>query len=127
MDADLDWRAIPTVNRAGGLLCIWKNVVFSIEECFTGEGFIGLKGKWGGKDCVICNVYSSCLLRDKRRQWGEMIVMRHRFDELPWCVARDFNSVRNDEERKGNQEIGSNGGGEIEEFNSFINEMEIDD
>lgn len=48
-----------------------------------------------------------------------MIDLRHKFEEIPWCVVGDFNSVRNAEERKGNKEIGRNGVGEIAEFNGF--------
>ncbi|MEX5523448.1 hypothetical protein ABFV50_33265, partial [Bacillus cereus] len=42
-DVDMDWRVTPSVQRAGGLLCIGKAGVFCVEECFTGTSFNGLR------------------------------------------------------------------------------------
>lgn len=32
-DAEFDWQFQPAVSRAGGLLCIWKRGIFSLQEC----------------------------------------------------------------------------------------------
>lgn len=74
-DGGFEWKATPAVNRAGGLLCIWRRGVFKLYECLIGSGFIGLSGFWGEHDvaCVVVNVYSSCLMEEKRRLWLELV------------------------------------------------------
>lgn len=66
-EGGMEWRMIPALNTAGGILCIWKTSVFNLEETFLGDGFLGLRGKWEDLDCFFVNVYASCLLREKRR------------------------------------------------------------
>ena len=36
----------PAIGGAGGLLCIWKEDIFVLDECFMGEGSLGVRGMW---------------------------------------------------------------------------------
>lgn len=61
-DSGFEWQASPAINRGGGLLCVWKQGSFLLQDCVRGSAFIGLLGKWGDmvEDSVVVNVYSSC-------------------------------------------------------------------
>lgn len=56
---DFDWSFKPVVGRSGGLLMLWRSSVFSLEEAFVGEHFLGVRGRWGENktECTIINVY----------------------------------------------------------------------
>ncbi|XP_057432355.1 uncharacterized protein LOC130725120 [Lotus japonicus] len=123
----MEWRIVPARERAGGLLCVWKASIFSLEECVPGEGFLWLRGKWKEVDSVIVNVYSLYVLGEKRKLRENLRELRRRYVDLPWCLVGDFNSVRRVEERRGIRGEDVSGASEMEEFNGFIDAMELDD
>ncbi|GKV32054.1 hypothetical protein SLEP1_g40687 [Rubroshorea leprosula] len=89
-----------------------------------GENFIGIEGVWGPEGVVvfILNVYSPCQLSGKRVLWAELKILvldRQGY----WCIAGDFNAVRNEEEKKGSRGVTI----EMREFNNFIQETELVD
>ncbi|XP_057453055.1 uncharacterized protein LOC130744910 [Lotus japonicus] len=128
-DGNFDWKAKPAINRAGGLLCIWRKDTFKLHDCLMGNGFIGLLGSWGEHevDCVIVNVYSSCILEEKRTLWAQLVEWKRRSAVLAWCVAGDFNAIRPVDERRGVAEMSNHILNEIAEFNSFIDNLEVMD
>ncbi|XP_057452614.1 uncharacterized protein LOC130744447 [Lotus japonicus] len=127
-DNDFEWKVVPAVNRAGGLLCVWRKDLFVLQNVMVGVGFMGLVGTWGIQTqvCAIVNVYSPCNLEEKRRLWAELVAWRHASPDTSWCVASDFHAVRCTEERKGVAVL-PQGGAEMEEFNRFIDTMEVMD
>ena len=77
---------------------------------------------------VIVNVYSSCNLQEKIQMWANLLEIRQGEPCNSWCILGDFNSIRNERERRGINS--SNGNGykkELQEFNSFIDNMELVD
>ncbi|XP_057426056.1 uncharacterized protein LOC130719419 [Lotus japonicus] len=128
-DSDFSWLAQPAVNRAGGLLCIWKHDLFKVSASFSDNGFLGLVGAWGSDDvnCVIVNVYSSCNLEEKRIMWASLLQWRGFNQSLVWCLDGDFNAVRGLEERRGISTGSQHQMREISEFNNFVTEMSLVD
>lgn len=59
------------VNKVGGIISVWKGNVFTVEEVFSCDGFLGLRGKWKGISCFIVNVYSPSAIGEKMRLWGD--------------------------------------------------------
>src|ERR1044072_5147662 len=121
-DSNFDWKMLPTVNRGGGLLCIWRSNIFTLEDNFEAAGFNGLVGWWEypNNRCVIVNVHSSCNLEVKRDLWAEVVGRKHVSNISAWCVAGDFNAVRCLKERRGEPDGLSQGRRECVEFNIFI-------
>ena len=77
-DAKVKWELQPTINNAGGLLCIWSDATFKMEKKVTGNGYIYLEGTWagdGGKVTII-NIYSPCDIASKRILWDEVKLLR---------------------------------------------------
>ena len=44
--SEFDWEWVPAVNTAGGLLCVWDNINFRVENRRAERGFILLEGVW---------------------------------------------------------------------------------
>lgn len=90
-----------SIGAASGLCCIWDTTVFEKQEIWGEKGLLGVSGKWEGCPVNIVNVYMPCILEEKREVWELLEAkVKGKEDEL-WCVCGDFNSVRNESERKG--------------------------
>ncbi|GKU98648.1 hypothetical protein SLEP1_g11622 [Rubroshorea leprosula] len=121
---DFGWVAKDACGLSGGILCVWNSKSLTMSRVIEGENFIGIEGVWGPEGVVvfILNVYSPCQLSGKRVLWAELknlILDRQGY----WCIAGDFNAVRNEEEKKGSRGVTI----EMREFNNFIQETELVD
>uniref|UniRef100_K7KVD7 Endonuclease/exonuclease/phosphatase domain-containing protein n=1 Tax=Glycine max TaxID=3847 RepID=K7KVD7_SOYBN len=87
-DSDASWELQPACNSAGGLLCIWNEETFKLENKLIGNGSIYLEGIWltdGGK-VMIVNIYLSCICQ---RMQDEGIIKE--FNE--WIADLEFEDV----------------------------------
>jgi hypothetical protein len=125
---DCDWTYLPAVGNSGGILSIWCKVKASLVFTFVGDGFVEvcLNVVNENRRCFVVNVYAKCNLLDKRRLWGDILMSKGGFGGDLWCVAGDFNSVREPTERRGvrNTSLGGRSG-EMTEFNDFLEELEL--
>lgn len=128
-DADFEWRVALAENRGGGLLCIWKNGWFQVERTVIDTNFILLVGKFPGDDSLCCflNIYAPCDRTGKRQLWNKVKELRNDIASDLWCVAGDFNAVRSSEERRGPGAASQLHRLESEDFNDFIDDMELVD
>ncbi|XP_057444431.1 uncharacterized protein LOC130736645 [Lotus japonicus] len=126
-DDSFEWTFTPAVNRGGGLLCLWLRGTFNLIRSYLGSGFICLQGVWGDGNLpyAIVNFYGSCTLQEKILQWGELTALRARLLSHLWCIVGDFNSVRSPEERIGISSGPDSSRRDTDEFNGFINDMEL--
>ena len=46
--SEVKWELNPTINSPGGMLCLWSEATFKMENKITGSGFIFLQGIWHG-------------------------------------------------------------------------------
>ncbi|GLT59702.1 hypothetical protein SLA2020_325070 [Shorea laevis] len=114
---DFEWIAQAANGAFGGILIIWNSRVFRKLSSFEGTGFLGVFGMWGDYNipCYFVNVYSSCDLAQKRCLW-EILSDLVTSKKGNWCIAGDFNAIRNSQERKGDTSVRR----ELREFNDFI-------
>ncbi|MCH94158.1 LINE-1 reverse transcriptase like, partial [Trifolium medium] len=127
---DCDWVSLPAVGNSGGILSIWRKSAMSVVFTFTGSGFAGvcLDSLQDQSRCFVINVYAKCLLAEKRRLWDEILMSRRGFGSGCWCVVSDFNSVREESERRGVGDGPSNGQvREMAEFDRFLEDLELVD
>ena len=127
-DCNASSECAPSINGAGGLLCIWNNDSFSVDRKVVGRGFILLEGMWikENKRVSIINVYAPCDLQGKRQQWDEILQLKTSSQEGLWCVLGDFNSIRHQDERVSSaQSVGPDPS--ISEFNSWISDMALEE
>ena len=127
-DNDIDYFYSEPTNRSGGILTIWHKKFFQCSNHFINRWFIVFLGFFKEKNIpvVIVNVYSSCNLHVKRQMWADLLEIRQREPSNSWCILGDFNSIRNERERRG---INSSNGNkrELQGFNNFIDNMELVD
>lgn len=119
-----DWSAKGSNRRSDGLLIIWKKDLLVPIYCFYGEGFSGLCCELKGQKCYMVNVYSSCVLDFKRSMWERLIELRNSWNGGVWCVAGEFNIVREASERVGRSMQRPK---DAAEFNDFISLMNLVD
>lgn len=128
-DNNFDWAFSPSVNLGRGLLCAWRIGSFMATEKFLNDKFIGLKGFWGeeGAPCTITNVYAPCDLGEKIRLWEDLVQCRIRSNCQNWCLLGEFNAVCGPEERRGAVAAYTQNRRESENFNKFIEAVELMD
>ncbi|GKV30536.1 hypothetical protein SLEP1_g39339 [Rubroshorea leprosula] len=114
---NFEWVAQPANGASGGILIIWNSNIFKKIGCLEGAGFLGVVGFWGEENipCYLVNVYSPCDLASKRILW-ENLSNKICSNKGNWCIAGDFNAIRNLQERKGGISVRR----ELKEFNEFI-------
>ncbi|XP_028080657.1 uncharacterized protein LOC114282206 [Camellia sinensis] len=106
-----------------GLLCVWRPEVFDLIDCCSNRNCIILSGKMHQLiECVVVNVYAPNDRSMRRNLWKILGNLKLKFSK-PWCIWGDFNEVRTVAERKCC--IRKNGG--MNEFNDFINSLELVD
>jgi hypothetical protein len=127
---DCDWSYVPAVGNSGGILSIWRKSLFLPVFSFSGCGFVGvcLEVIQDQCRCYVVNVYAKCNLNDKRRLWGEILNCKQGFGGGCWCVVGDFNSVRDNVERKGIRPgVSQSQSREVVEFDQFLEDLELVD
>lgn len=72
---------------SGGLLCIWKRDSFPVLSHFEGEGFLGFSLSFNGKLIYVVNIYSSCLIADKRKLWEDLSALKSSMVCGEWCIG----------------------------------------
>ena len=55
-DSEEKWATNPTMNNARGILCVWSESSFVLENEVIGSEFILLEGIWKGDGEKITNV-----------------------------------------------------------------------
>ncbi|KAH1262193.1 putative ribonuclease H protein [Glycine max] len=126
--SEFDWEWVPAVNTAGGLLCVWDNINFRVENRRAERGFILLEGVWmaEGHRVVVVNIYAACDPAVKRQLWQRLLDLKSQSQVQCWCLVGDFNCVRNLTERVGNN-LGPPDTSIIADFNDWLADMEIED
>jgi exonuclease III len=127
---DCDWVFLPSERNSGGVLSMWNKVISRLNFTFVGEDFVGVCLDWGihHRKCFVINVYAKGSVEDKKRLWESLVAVRRSLGEGAWCTLGDFNAVSNrDERREVNDETSSSQVLEINFFNDFVREVELDD
>lgn len=125
-DGEVCWEMQPATNTAGGILCLWSERTFKLQNKIIGHGFILLSGEWI-KEALpinIVTIYSPCDIQNKRALWEQIKQLKITQNGDIWCILGDFNNIRDPAERFGTcqRESGFNS---IKEFNDWIDELEV--
>ena len=93
-DSEISWEVQPAINKAGGLLCIWREQAFRLEKKCSDCGFIYLEGTWiadGVRVCIV-NIYLPSDVGMERNLWDQIRTLRNANLGGLWCILGDFNS-----------------------------------
>ena len=127
-DSEISWEVQPAINKAGGLLCIWREQAFRLEKKCSDCGFIYLEGTWiadGVRVCIV-NIYLPSDVGMERNLWDQIRTLRNANLGGLWCILGDFNSIRTTSERVGTSQRQQDERN-IKEFNNWIADLEVDD
>ena len=125
-NADVTWEMQPANNSVGGILCMWSETEFRLQNKVIGNGFIFLEGEWikEAQQVSIVTIYSPCDIHIKIILWSNLRQLKDSSQEGLWCVLGDFTSIRDPAERFGTCERIS-GDNNIKQFNDWIDDLEV--
>ncbi|KAE8682317.1 Polynucleotide adenylyltransferase family protein isoform 4 [Hibiscus syriacus] len=92
----------PSIGSAGGLITLWNQKEFVMEDVALYSRFVALKGTMVGLpgSCCFINVYGPSLDAEKEAFFRELLSFLDNV-ECPLCVGGDFNVVLSQEEKEG--------------------------
>ncbi|KAL2560106.1 hypothetical protein AAZV13_20G003100 [Glycine max] len=125
-DSTGHWDYVPSVQAAGGLLCMWNNSTFEVERKEKGRSFLMLEGRCcsNNQKLMIVNVYAPCDLVGKKALWDELRQLKASNPSGMWCFLGDFNSIRSSQERISLSQRRADPY-DISAFNQWIADMEL--
>lgn len=109
----------------GGLLTPWKIGKMDVLNNFKGDGFLEIKILWKNSIYYVDNIYSSCDLSKKKRFWNNLLLLKENFKDGKWIMGGDFNTIKNNSERKGRAEVVNYNKAKL--FAEFINKSSFMD
>lgn len=127
---DCQWSFRPSEGNSGRILSLWRKSCANEVFCFGGEGYVGVCFESGVHihKCFVINVYAKCDSLSKRRLWEAILEERRRRGNGAGCVLGDFNVVSNRDERRGvHDESSSSQVVDMNWFNRFVWDMDVED
>ncbi|CAK8567895.1 unnamed protein product [Lathyrus sativus] len=121
---DMDWSALNSSGRSGGIITMWNRSKISALSSFCGVGFLGIQFLWKNQNLVVVNVYAPRSSADIRNLWRDLAKIKSKISGAGWIVGGDFNEVKIVEERKG---ISANSIRDMKVFSEFIVELKLTD
>lgn len=112
-------------GMSGDIISLWNTDKVDVLFSLRGEGFLVIKVMWEENLYYVCNVYSSCVLSDKRKLWKNLLDNMSQFHDGEWILDGDFNAIKTSSERKGRNDGGSKI--EWEKFSCFIRDSGLED
>ena len=111
---------VSSVGTVGGLITLWNEKFFTIEEKVSANRFMLLVGSIKSKNfrCGFGNIYAPNDDRERQAFWMELGSIIKGFD-IPWCLGGDFNAVRNKDEKIGVVQNSSS----MSHFSLFIDDI----
>lgn len=99
----------------------------NVSGCVIDVNFICLMGSLqdSGLQCAFVNVYAPCNREGKQQLWSRLVELKLNSGIDFWCLLGDFNAVRAAEERRGLGVESQTQRMETQEFNAFIENMEL--
>nr|CCA66140.1 hypothetical protein [Beta vulgaris subsp. vulgaris] len=119
---NVEWIISPSQGNSGGILSIWNTSFFAKKSSIIKRHWIAIKGSLVSHnfDCILINVYNSCLASIRAEVWTEI---RDFWKEcaLPSLIIGDFNEVLNSSERR--SLIASQS--EMTKFRDFVQNLQL--
>ncbi|XP_077252938.1 uncharacterized protein LOC143892304 [Tasmannia lanceolata] len=119
-----DWLSLDAVGAAGGILVMWDQSKWEIQDSWVGQYSVSIVlRKVGDVDVVtFSGIYGPPDRMVKGQLWEELTMIRSKWVN-PWCLGGDFNEIRRVEERLGCRRTSQN----MIDFSDFIAENELID
>ncbi|XP_057730269.1 uncharacterized protein LOC130945576 [Arachis stenosperma] len=98
----VSWEFVGAEEASGGLLLMWDEMVFKMDNCYKGDRCLCVKDVLVKNNlcCAFCLVYGAHAREEKLLVWEELSFLS-RLCQAPLCYLGDFNEVTQVEDRKG--------------------------
>ncbi|XP_016185847.1 uncharacterized protein LOC107627529 [Arachis ipaensis] len=118
------WEFVESEGAAGGLLLMWDEVEFKVQNCQKGERWLCVEGMLTKSNflCAFCLVYGAHGREEKRGVWEELSYVAGLY-QVPFCFLGDFNEILQIEERKGVTSLSASS----EDFKRWMHDMQLID
>ncbi|XP_016196283.1 uncharacterized protein LOC107637374 [Arachis ipaensis] len=118
------WEYVGSIGASGGLLLVWDETVFKMNNCYKGSRWLCVEGVLlrNNFSCAFCLVYGPHDRRGKLDTWEELSFL-YGLCQAPFCYLGDFNEITQLEDRKGINSLPVS----AVEFKDWIQDMELVD
>ncbi|XP_025673631.2 uncharacterized protein [Arachis hypogaea] len=122
--SSVGWEYVAADGASGGLLLMWDDFMFKMNNCYKGERWLCVEGVLlkNNFNCSFLVVYGPHDRGDKLVVWEELSYVAG-LCQSPCCFMGDFNEIVHVEERKGACSLTIAG----EEFKDWIQDMQLVD
>ncbi|KAK8696618.1 hypothetical protein V6N13_001750 [Hibiscus sabdariffa] len=85
---------VPSLGSSGGIIIIWKQTKFDLEDVCRDSKFLHVRGVWGLDKwkCGMVVVYASCEIGAQAELWSRLLALTESL-ALSVCCGQDFNAV----------------------------------
>ncbi|XP_057755992.1 uncharacterized protein LOC130975184 [Arachis stenosperma] len=118
------WEYVESDGASGGLLLMWDEMSFRMNNCYKGERWLCVEGiiLKNNFNCAFFLIYGAHTREEKLVVWEELSYTAG-LCQVPCCFMGDFNEIAHVEERKGNVNLSIS----AEEFKNWIQDMHLVD
>ncbi|XP_015944358.1 uncharacterized protein LOC107469503 [Arachis duranensis] len=118
------WEFVGSDGASGGLLVIWDECVFNMNNCYKGERWLCVEGVMlkNSFNCAFVLVYGAHGRDEKTHVWEELSYIAG-LCQVPCCFLGDFNEILQVEERKDATSLPRS----TEEFKVWVQDMHLVD
>ncbi|XP_015934541.1 uncharacterized protein LOC107460670 [Arachis duranensis] len=118
------WEYVGSNGVSGGLLLIWDEWMFKLNNCYKGERWLCVEGVIlkNSFNCAIVLVYGAHERDAKIHVWKELSYIAG-LCQVPCCFTEDFNKIVHVEERRGTTGLTRS----AKDFKSWIQDMNLVD
>ncbi|XP_016182575.1 uncharacterized protein LOC107624630 [Arachis ipaensis] len=118
------WEYVGSEGAAGGLLLIWDESVFKLNNCYKGKRWLCVEGVLVkcSFNCAFFLVYGAHDRDAKLQVWEELSYIAG-LCQVPGCYMRDFNEIVHMKERQGTGVLPRS----AKEFKAWIQDMDLMD
>ncbi|XP_016199871.1 uncharacterized protein LOC107640882 [Arachis ipaensis] len=118
------WEYVESDGASGGLLLIWDDAFFKIQNCYKGERWFCVEGVLAEKsvNCAFFLVYGAHTRDEKCFVWEELSYMAGLCPGA-CCFMGDFNEIGQVEERRGLESLPPS----AQDYNDWVHDMGLVD
>ncbi|XP_026405470.1 uncharacterized protein LOC113300482 [Papaver somniferum] len=122
---NIGWTIQHSVGKSGGMLILWDRDFVEVGDSLVGDYTLSIhcSNKFDNFQWVLTNVYGPNNPIERSDFWIELDNVCHYWNNIPWCIGGDFNTITKCDEKKHCSRITRS----MLNFNKFIVEHDLID
>ncbi|XP_026405612.1 uncharacterized protein LOC113300621 [Papaver somniferum] len=122
---NVGWTLQQSIGSTGGMLTLWDRDLVEVSDSLVGNYTLSIlcTNKMDNFRLILAKVYGPIKPVERTTFWGELDNIYSYWNDLPWCLGGDFNTITKCDEKKNCNKITSS----MKNFNEFIIEHDLID